>query len=29
MNVPELWQYEQQARERGYEMICGCDEAVC
>ena len=27
MNVPELWQYEQQARERGYEMICGCDEA--
>ena len=27
MNVPELWLYEQQARERGYEMICGCDEA--
>ena len=27
MSVPELWQYEQQARERGYEMICGCDEA--
>ena len=27
MNIPELWLYEQQARERGYEMICGCDEA--
>ena len=27
MNVPELWLYEQQAREQGYEMICGCDEA--
>lgn len=27
MSVPELWLYEQQARERGYELICGCDEA--
>ena len=27
MNVPELWLYEQPARERGDEMICGCDEA--
>jgi ribonuclease HII len=27
MSTSELWLYEQQARERGYEMICGCDEA--
>ena len=23
----ELWQYEQQAQEKGHRLICGCDEA--
>ena len=23
----ELWQYEQEAREAGHTLICGCDEA--
>ena len=27
MSISELWQYEQQALEAGYTMICGCDEA--
>ena len=27
MSISELWQYEQQALDAGYTMICGCDEA--
>jgi len=23
----ELWEYEEQSREEGYSLICGCDEA--
>ena len=23
----DLWQYERQAREEGYRLVCGCDEA--
>jgi len=23
----ELWEYERQSREAGFELICGCDEA--
>ena len=23
----ELWQYEQEAAQAGYGVICGCDEA--
>ena len=26
-NTLDLWQYEQQAKEEGYSVICGCDEA--
>ncbi|OUQ80594.1 ribonuclease HII [Flavonifractor sp. An100] len=27
MRDMDLWQYERQAREEGYRLVCGCDEA--